>query len=147
MIKATFIRCFFKKKVKIPDEINGHLLGKLIANKIFKRDRFLFHKFAFQKPLKMNFLKLFRWVSMAEGISLLVLLGIAMPLKYSFDLPQMVTYVGMIHGILFVAYVGFAGIYKFKLNWSYAVLFVVLVAAVLPFGTFYADRKYLKKAL
>jgi len=53
----------------------------------------------------------------------------------------------MIQGILFVAYVGFAWAYKFKLNWSYAVLFVVLVAAVLPFGTFYADRKYLKKAL
>ena len=36
----------------------------------------------------MNFLNVFRWVSMAEGISLLVLLGIAMPLKYSFDLPK-----------------------------------------------------------
>lgn len=95
----------------------------------------------------MNFLNVFRWVSMAEGISLLVLLGIAMPLKYSFGLPQMVAIVGMVHGILFVAYVGFAWVYKFKLNWSYAVLFVVLVAAVLPFGTFYADRKYLKKAL
>ena len=147
MVKATFMRYFFKKKVKIPNEINGHLLGKLIANKIFKRDRHLFHKFAFQKPLKMNFLKVFRWVSMAEGISLLLLLGIAMPLKYSFGLTQMVAFVGMVHGILFVAYVGFAWVYKFKLNCSYAVLFVVLVAAVLPFGTFYADRKYFKKNL
>jgi integral membrane protein len=146
MVKATFIMYFFKKKVKIPDEINDHLLGRLIPNEIFEIDRHLFHKFALQNPLKMNFLKVFRWVSMAEGISLLILLGIAMPLKYSFDLPQMVASVGMIHGILFVVYVGFAWIYKFKLNWPYTVLFLVLVAAVLPFGTFYADRKYLKKA-
>ena len=43
---------FFKKKLKIPDEINGHLLGKFIANQIFEIDRHLFHKFASQKPKK-----------------------------------------------------------------------------------------------
>ena len=51
-VKATFIMYFFKKKLKIPDEINGHLLGKFIANQIFEIDRHLFHKFASQKPKK-----------------------------------------------------------------------------------------------
>lgn len=82
-------------------------------------------------------------ISTLEGISFLVLLGIAMPLKYIWDMPQMVQMVGMAHGILFVLYV-MGAIYMFKkLNWTTAQLFIAIMCSVLPFGPFYVERKYL----
>lgn len=88
-------------------------------------------------------IKAFRLISTLEAISFLVLLGIAMPLKYIWDMPQMVQTVGMAHGVLFVLYVGGA-IYMFKkLNWTILELLIVILCSVLPFGPFYADRKYL----
>ncbi|MFC2109213.1 DUF3817 domain-containing protein [Bacteroidota bacterium] len=92
----------------------------------------------------MNLIKLFRRVSVAEGVSLLLLFGIAMPLKYIFNAPTMVEIVGMMHGLLFIAYVLFAIIYKFKANWGIDILSIVIIASIIPFGTFYIDKKYLK---
>nr|WP_271424607.1 DUF3817 domain-containing protein [Aequorivita sinensis] len=87
--------------------------------------------------------KTFKLISTLEAISFLVLLGIAMPLKYIWDMPEMVQIVGMAHGILFVLYVGGA-IYMYKKhNWSIADLFIVVMCSVLPFGPFYVERKYL----
>lgn len=87
--------------------------------------------------------KSFRLISTLEAISFFVLLGIAMPLKYIWDMPEMVRYVGMAHGVLFVLYVGGA-IYMFKkLKWSIKDLFIVVMCSVLPFGPFYVERKYL----
>ncbi|NGX85040.1 DUF3817 domain-containing protein [Aequorivita sp. KMM 9714] len=87
--------------------------------------------------------KTFKLISTLEAISFLVLLGIAMPLKYIWDMPEMVQIVGMAHGILFVLYVGGA-IYMYKkLNWSISDLFIVVMCSVLPFGPFYVERKYL----
>jgi integral membrane protein len=78
-----------------------------------------------------------------EAISFLVLLGIAMPLKYIWEMPEMVRYVGMAHGVLFVLYVGGA-LYMFKkLQWQILDLFIVIGCSVLPFGPFYVERKYL----
>ncbi|MBN2981509.1 DUF3817 domain-containing protein [Cohnella algarum] len=80
--------------------------------------------------------RLFKWVSYAEGISFLVLLLIAMPLKYMVDIPEPVTVIGMIHGVLFAAYV--AGIawmtilHRWRLVWALG----ALAAAFLPFGPF-----------
>lgn len=93
----------------------------------------------------MNFLKTFRIVSISEGISLLLLFGIAMPLKYIFDQPLLVEIIGMLHGLLFIAYVFFSITYKFKVNWKFGDLAIVLIASIIPFGTFYVDKKYLKK--
>ena len=88
-------------------------------------------------------IKSLRLISTLEAISFLVLLGIAMPLKYIWHLPQMVQIVGMAHGVLFVLYVGGA-IYMFKkLKWSMLDLFIVVMCSVLPFGPFYVERKYL----
>lgn len=88
-------------------------------------------------------IKAFRIVSTLEAISFLVLLGIAMPLKYIWDMPEMVQTVGMAHGVLFVLYV-LGAIYMFKkLNWTVLELFIVIMCSVLPFGPFYAERKYL----
>lgn len=92
----------------------------------------------------MKLLKAFRLISISEGISLLLLFGIAMPLKYLFDSPLLVEIVGMLHGLLFITYVIFSIVYKFKVNWKISQLAIVIIASVVPFGTFYVDKKYLK---
>jgi len=88
-------------------------------------------------------IKLFRGISLLEGLSLLALLFIAMPLKYIWGNPEYVRVVGMAHGLLFVAYILFAIMTKFELNWKIKTLFIVFAASVIPFGTFYVDKKYL----
>ncbi len=85
----------------------------------------------------------FRIVSTLEALSFLLLLGIAMPLKYIWDQPEMVRIVGMAHGILFLLYIVGAYFIKEKLNWPWKTLAVVMVCSVLPFGPFYAEKKYL----
>ena len=96
--------------------------------------------------LKMKnptFIKLFKVLSYLEAISFLLLLGIAMPLKYFFDMPAYVRAVGMAHGILFVLYI-FGAYYLYeKLNWKFKVFGVFVICSILPFGPFYADKKYL----
>ncbi|MEL6810535.1 MAG: DUF3817 domain-containing protein [Bacteroidota bacterium] len=87
--------------------------------------------------------KTFKIVSTLEAISFLVLLGIAMPLKYIWNMPEMVSVVGMAHGLLFVLYIVGAYFMKEKLHWSWQILFVVMLCSVLPFGPFYAEKKYL----
>jgi len=90
-----------------------------------------------------NSIKAFKFISILEAISFLVLLLIAMPLKYIWEMPEMVRIVGMAHGILFVLYVmGAYWMYE-KLNWSFKTLMIVVLCSVLPFGPFYADKKYL----
>jgi integral membrane protein len=93
----------------------------------------------------MNSLTIFRYTSIAEGVSLLLLFGIAMPLKYMFDEPLLVEIVGMAHGVLFIAYVLFAIVYKFKVDWKITEFLIVVLASIVPFGTFYIDKKYLAK--
>jgi integral membrane protein len=85
-----------------------------------------------------------RLVAFLEGLSFLVLLLIAMPLKYWADMPQMVKVTGMFHGILFVAYVIFVLEVKLVHKWANKKTFGALVASVIPFGTFYADAKWFK---
>lgn len=88
-------------------------------------------------------IKIFRGISLLEGLSLLILLFIAMPIKYLLGNPEYVKHVGMAHGLLFVAYVLFAIMTKFELDWKPKTLLIVFVASVIPFGTFYIDKKYL----
>jgi integral membrane protein len=90
-------------------------------------------------------IKLFRGISLLEGLSLLALLFVAMPLKYVWGNPEYVRVVGMAHGLLFVAYILFAIMTKFELNWKVKTLLIVFAASVIPFGTFYVDKKYLSK--
>jgi len=85
----------------------------------------------------------FKIISLLEALSFLLLLGIAMPLKYIWDIPQMVQVVGMAHGILFMMYIWGAWMMKEKLEWSWQQFIVAGVCAVLPFGPFYVERKYL----
>ena len=56
----------------------------------------------------------------------------------------MVQVVGMAHGILFMAYIAAAIFMKEKQQWTSSILAIVLLCAVLPFGPFYVERKYLR---
>lgn len=86
----------------------------------------------------------FRVIAILEGISFLVLLFIAMPLKYLADLPLMVKYVGWAHGILFISYILLAVPLFTRLKWSMERIYAVGIAALLPFGTFVLERKWLR---
>lgn len=85
----------------------------------------------------------FRVISLLEALSYIVLLLIAMPVKYLLGNPELVRVVGMAHGILFVLYILGAFVFKNKLNWSNQILGVVILCSIIPLGPFYVDRKYL----
>ena len=80
-----------------------------------------------------------------EGVSFLVLLGIAMPLKYFADQPQAVRVVGMAHGILFLLYIWAAIQAALERNWTWTRTALVLVASLLPAGPFVVDAKILRQ--
>jgi len=86
----------------------------------------------------------FRKVAIAEGLSFLVLLLIAMPLKYFADFPHAVKYVGWAHGVLFIAFIALSFEAKSILNKNFFWLCKALVASVLPFGTFVLERQMQK---
>ena len=88
----------------------------------------------------------FKVIALLEGISYILLLFVAVPIKYLADDPQYVKLLGMPHGLLFIAYIILAVLLAPKLKWDGKTLLIVLVASVIPFGTFYIDRAYLKKA-
>lgn len=88
----------------------------------------------------------FRIIAIAEGISFIVLLGIAMPLKYFMDMPMAVKIVGYIHGFLFIAFVAMAWNVKNELNKNAVWFGKALLASLLPFGTFVLDKSLKKEA-
>ena len=75
-----------------------------------------------------------------EGISFLVLLGIAMPLKYLADQPWAVKYVGWAHGLLFVLYMAALADVFFRYRWPFLKGLKGFFAAFLPGGPFWFDR-------
>lgn len=99
----------------------------------------------FYQNNKMDLLKTelgrLRIIAFVEGLSFLVILFITMPLKYIFDYPEPTRYVGMTHGVLFVLYVLAVIKAKFSFNWSWKNLGLALFASIIPFGTFWADKK------
>ena len=91
-------------------------------------------------------MKIFRYVSFIEGCSLLVLLFIAMPLKYYAGMPEVVFYVGMTHGILFLIYAALALIVSHTQGWSILYWLFVFLLGVVPFGFLVVDAR-LRKAM
>jgi integral membrane protein len=87
----------------------------------------------------------FRLVSFAEGLSYLFLLGIAMPLKYIWKLPQAVQVGGYIHGALFVTYCILLLMTMLELKWKFFHAVLLFIASILPFGFLLAEKLYLKK--
>jgi len=85
-----------------------------------------------------------RTVGTYEGLSYLILLGIAMPLKYMAGIPEMVKYVGWAHGLLFVLYMFSVLEVTLAHNWSFKKIAAAVVASLLPFGPFILDKRLLK---
>lgn len=91
-----------------------------------------------------NSLGLLRITGIAEGLSFLILLFVAMPLKYYWGKPEMVSFVGMAHGVLFVLYIALTVLVRENYNWSWKRVALLWIGSVVPFGTFYADVKILR---
>lgn len=89
---------------------------------------------------EITYLKL---IGMLEGWSFLILLIIAMPLKYYFGFPIAVKIVGMGHGLLFMAFLWILYESASKHNLNNKFLFFGFLASVLPFGTFVFEKKLL----
>ena len=87
---------------------------------------------------------IFRIISILEGLSYILLLFIATPIKYFSGIDTYVKMLGMPHGVLFIGYVILALMLKSKLEWKSKTTLIVLVASLIPFGTFYIDKKYLR---
>jgi len=91
-------------------------------------------------PKRQNLMRILRATSLTEGVSYLLLLGVAMPLKYVWDWPLAVKYVGWAHGVLFMglALLVLVAMIQVKLPFKTAV--IVGIASLLPAGPFFADR-------
>jgi integral membrane protein len=92
-------------------------------------------------------IKILRVISYLEGISYILLLFIAVPIKYYANDPSLVKLLGMPHGLLFVAFVILSFVNSKKYNWSFIKTIVVLISSIVPFGTFYVDYKYFKNSV
>ena len=96
----------------------------------------------------MNFNSIYslRLLGNIEGISYLLLLGVAMPMKYYFGFPMAVKIVGMAHGVLFIAYCLLLALQMKANKWNVLFGIYLFVATLVPFGTFVTDRKLAKIA-
>lgn len=83
----------------------------------------------------------FRLIALLEGISYLLLLFIAMPLKYFADMPLAVRVTGMAHGVLFVAYAALVAALLARGSFSFARAAWAMLMSIVPFGTFVLDRQ------
>lgn len=91
----------------------------------------------------MMTISLFRWSARLEGISYLVLLCVAMPLKYLWQMPLAVQVVGMGHGILFISYVALLPSVRRRCNWDSRTTIFAGIASLLPGATFIVEKKLL----
>jgi len=103
----------------------------------------------------------FRVVSILEGLSYILLLFFAVPIKYLLGNEFYVKFLGLPHGILFVLYIAIAfiiqfknislknpysiKIYNLKFTWKAITFSFILLSSLIPFGTFYVDKKYFRK--
>ncbi|MDR6804084.1 integral membrane protein [Dyadobacter sp. BE34] len=85
-----------------------------------------------------------RIIAFLEGISFILLLGVAMPLKYFAGIPQAVRIVGMAHGVLFVLFVLLLIQVATEKSWSFKKSALSFLSSLVPFGTFYADSRWFR---
>ena len=83
----------------------------------------------------------FRVMAYVVGVWLVLLVLVAMPLKYFADSPEMVEIVGPVHGFLYMAYLATAVDLAFRVRWSAVKTILVMLAGTVPFVSFYAERK------
>lgn len=82
-----------------------------------------------------------RIMSLTEAVSYLLLLAIAMPLKYVYDMPLAVQVIGMIHGVLFMMLLWFLVRANFESPWPRSRLWLLAIASLVPLMPFFLDRK------
>ncbi|GGG56725.1 membrane protein [Croceivirga lutea] len=87
--------------------------------------------------------KVFRVTAILEGISYLALFAFTIPLKYWAGIGQPNKWVGYAHGVLFILYILLLLVLMFEKKWGVKKFLILFIASLLPFGTFYADKKYL----
>ena len=93
----------------------------------------------------MKSLERLRIIGNIEGISYLVLLGIAMPMKYMGNMPQAVRIAGSIHGFLFVAFcLALMAVWRTR-KWPYEKVAMAFILSIIPFGTFFLDKQIRKE--
>jgi len=88
-----------------------------------------------------NIVKTFRHINTLEGYSYLLLLFVAMPLKYFFDFPIAVKIFGMLHGILFMALLVLLVLASEKAKWGFKTNLIFFIASLVPFGTFFTCKQ------
>lgn len=96
-----------------------------------------------ERSEKINYstLKTFQKVALLEGISFIVLVFIAMPLKYWVGYPLAVKYVGWAHGILFIAYIFLLIQCWIAYDWKFKRIIIFFMASLIPFAPFWVERK------
>jgi integral membrane protein len=94
---------------------------------------------------RLQMLKIFKITAILEGISYLVLFSNMLFIKpTNLVLYKTLLYpIGMSHGVLFIGYVLLAFLLKKAQNWSFETFGIIMIASLLPFGTFYIEKKYL----
>lgn len=92
---------------------------------------------------KDRLINIFKITSFLEGLSYILLLFVGVPLKYLAGNSFLVKSLGMPHGVLFLAYIALALFIRSRMKWDVKTTFIVLAASLLPFGTFYVNKKYL----
>lgn len=86
-----------------------------------------------------------RLIAFLEGLSLIILVGIGMPLKYWLDNPSWVKFLGPVHGFLFVVFVALLINEAYNRKWSLVQSsLILLIGSFVPCGTFYVDKRWLK---
>ncbi len=83
----------------------------------------------------------FRLISFIEGLSYLILLFIAMPMKYVYGIPEATKIIGMTHGILFIAFVFILLKFQAEYKWGTIWNLLAFISSLIPFGTFFIDKK------
>ncbi|WP_375242360.1 DUF3817 domain-containing protein [Lacinutrix sp.] len=89
-------------------------------------------------------LKTFRIIALLEGVSYLLLMEAAVYKRMPEGNDEYVQLLGMPHGLLFVAYIALAIFLQTTYKWNTKTFIVILLGSLIPFGTFYVDKKYLK---
>ena len=89
-------------------------------------------------------LKIFRLIALLEGVSYILLLFIGVPLKYVGNNEILVKVLGMPHGILFMIYIILALYQQKNMKWNIKDMLIIMMGSIIPFGTFYVDKKYLR---
>ena len=96
-------------------------------------------------PMLNSTLARFRFIAFLEGISFILLVGIAVPMKHIYGIENATQVLGMIHGLLFMLYVYLLIPSRKEFQWSWKQTFMAFLASILPFGTIIADYRWFRK--